>query len=163
MSMLNSRMCSLKQLEPSRAHNQFLNGGNTYSTKDTSILAWGVCYLFSKQKITNGILDLGATKSKKMFERVMNSIAKKNIWCSCGPVRMSFTKEYEDEEFLRLHKMRKAFWDYSLESPKPVAVFPWKLIDITEIWGTKQPNFLKNIQCFVDCCHKNLSKLKESV
>ena len=33
------RMCSLKQLEPSRVHNQFLNGGNTYSTKDTSILA----------------------------------------------------------------------------------------------------------------------------
>ena len=56
------RVCSLKQIELSRVRNQFLNGGNTYSTKDTSILAWGVCYLFSKQKITNKILDLGATK-----------------------------------------------------------------------------------------------------
>ena len=56
------RMCSLNQLEPSLVHNQFLNGGNKYNTKDTSILAWGVCYLFSKQKITNQILDLGETK-----------------------------------------------------------------------------------------------------
>ena len=43
------RMCSLKHLEPSLAHNQFLNGGNIYSTKNKSVLAWGVCYLFCKQ------------------------------------------------------------------------------------------------------------------
>ena len=98
-----------------------------------------------------------------MFERVMNFIAEKNMWCSYGPVRMLFTKKYEDEEFLRQYKMRKAFWDNSSESPKPVAVFAWKLLDITEIWATKQPNFLENIQASDNCVHKNLSKLKESV
>ena len=98
-----------------------------------------------------------------MFERVMNSIAEKNIWCSYVPGRMSFKKEYENEKFIRLHKMRKAFWDYSSESPKPVAVFAWKLLDITEIWATKQPNFFKNTQASVECFRKNLSKLKESI
>ena len=70
---------------------------------------------------------------------------------------MSFKKEYENEEFLRLCKMRKAFSDNSSESPKPVAVFAWKLLDITEIWATKQPNFLINIQGSVECLHKNLT------
>ena len=67
-----------------------------------------------------------------MFKRIMNSIAEKNIWCSYGPVRMFFKKQYENEEFLRLQKMKKAFSDNSSESPKPVAVFAWKLLDITE-------------------------------
>ena len=96
-----------------------------------------------------------------MFERVMNSIAEKNIWCSYGPVKMSFKKQYEDEEFLRHQKMEKAFLDNSSESPKPVAVFAWKLLDITEIWATKQPNFLKDIQASVECFRKNLSKQKK--
>ena len=43
-----------------------------------------------------------------------------------------------------------------------MAVFAWKLLDITEIWATKQPNFLENMQASVECFHKNLSKLKES-
>ena len=59
--------------------------------------------------------------------------------------------------------MRKTFSDNSSESPNPVAVFVWKLLDITEIWATKQPNFLKNIQGSVKCFHKNLSKLKKGV
>ena len=44
-----------------------------------------------------------------------------------------------------------------------MAVIDWKLLDITEILATKQPNVLKDIQGSVDCFHKNLSKLKESV
>ena len=83
------RMCSLKQLEPSLEHNQTLNGGNIYRTKNNSVLAWGVCYLFSKQRITlnqHKIIDLGATKSTELFENIMGSIAEKNICCSYGPV-----------------------------------------------------------------------------
>ena len=45
------RMCTLKQLEPSLKHNEWLNCGNIYETKDTSVLAWRVCYLFSKQNL----------------------------------------------------------------------------------------------------------------
>ena len=93
----------------------------------------------------------------------MNSIADKNIWCSYGPVRISFKKGNENEEFLRLCKMKKGFSDNSSESPKPVAVFAWKLLNITDIWATKQPNFLKYIQVPVECFHKNMSKLKRSV
>ena len=41
---------------------------------------------------------------------------------------------------------------------KPVAFFAWKLLDITEIWATKQPNFLESIQESVNSFHKNLSE-----
>ena len=44
-----------------------------------------------------------------------------------------------------------------------MVVFAWKLLDITETWATKQPNFLKNIQGSVERFHKYLSKLKKSV
>ena len=90
----------------------------------------------------------------------MKSIAEKSIWCSYGSVRMSFRKQ--DEEFLRFNRMKKSFSEGS-EAPKPVAVFAWKLLDITEIWATKHPDFLKAIQNRVECFHENLARLKKSV
>ena len=59
--------------------------------------------------------------------------------------------------------MQKAFSSKSSEGPKPVAVFAWKRLDVTEIWSQKQPNFLENIQGPVDRFHKNLSELKKRV
>ena len=119
-------MCSLNQLEPSLVHNQFLNGGNIYDTKIRPVLAWGVCYLFCKQKITinqNKIIDLGAIKSTTLFDNIMGLIVEKKIWCSYGQVRMSFKKDDENEEFLRFCHMEEPFSNQSSESQKPVAVF----------------------------------------
>ena len=47
------------------------------------------------------------------------------------------------------------------ENPKPVAVFAWTLLDETELWLPKIPNFLENLQSDVKCFHKNLGKLKK--
>ena len=47
------------------------------------------------------------------------------------------------------------------ENSKPVATFAWKLLDITEISVSKQPNFLENLQGPVNGFHKNLEKLKK--
>ena len=122
------RMCTLKQLEPSLKHNEWLNGGNIYETKDTSVLARGVCYLFSKQNLIpkqTKIIDIADGQASTFFNNIMTSIAEKSIWCSYGPVRMSFKKEYEDEEFLRRNRMEKTF-DWATknpENPKPVAKF----------------------------------------
>ena len=49
------------------------------------------------------------------------------------------------------------------ETPKPVAVFAWKLLDETELWLPKIPNFLEKLQSDVDCFHKNLEKLEKSL
>ena len=48
------------------------------------------------------------------------------------------------------------------EKPKPVAAFAWKLLDETELWLPKIPNFLENLQSDVKCFHKNLGKLKKN-
>ena len=161
------RMCSLKQLEPSLIHNQDLNGGNKYKTKTNSVLAWGICYLFSKQKIyknQKAIIDLGSPKtSTALFNKKMVSISEKDVWCRYNKTHMSFTKKDEDEEFLRLKRMEKAFNDNNSESIKPVACFGYKLLDIIEIQVTKQHNFLENMQESIECFHKNLSSLKQRV
>ena len=59
------RMCSLKQLEPSRVHNHFLNGGIRIAPKIHLYLHGEFVICSASKKITNEILDLGATKSKK--------------------------------------------------------------------------------------------------
>ena len=88
---------------------------------------------------------------------------EKSIWCSYGRVRTAFTKEDEDEEFLRKIHTENAFdWaKNNPEKPKPVAVFAWKLLDETELWLPKIPNFLENLQSDVERFHKNLEKLKK--
>ena len=132
------RICSLKQIEPSPAHNPILNGGKVYQSKGGSTLAWGICYLYSKQKLNpkqKNIIDLGSAKSSKLFEKIMTSIAEKEIF----------------------------FTDKGKATYFPVAVLAWKPLNITEIWEQKKPNFLEKIQKPVECFHKNLGKLKNTL
>ena len=160
------RMCKRDDLEPSLKHNEWLNGGNIYETKETSSLAWEVCYLYSKQNLVpnqNKIIDIADGQTSTFFSNIMASITEKSIWCSRGRVRTTFTKEDEDEEFLRKTHMENAFdWaKNNPEKPKPVAVFAWKILDETELWLPKIPNFLEKLQSDVECFHKNLEKLKK--
>ena len=160
------RICSLKQIEPSPAHNPILKGGKVYQSKDSSTLAWGICYFYSKQKVSpkeKNIIDLGSAKSSKLFEKIMGSIAEKEIFCLYGDVITTFTKDDEDMEFSNLYEMRKLFIDNDIATHFPVAVFAWKLLNITESWEQKKPNFLENIQKPVECFHKNLVKLKKTL
>ena len=69
----------------------------------------------------------------------------------------------EDMEFSNLYEMRKLFTDKGIAKHFPVAVFAWKLLNITEIWEQKKPNFLESIQKPVECFHKNLGKLKKTL
>ena len=74
------RMCSFDQIGPCQSHNSFLNRTNEYKTKHKTPLAWGVCYVYSKQslfKTQKNILDLGSPKiTKALFEKVMKRIAE---------------------------------------------------------------------------------------
>ena len=76
----------------------------------------------------------------------MASVEEKEIFCVYGDVRTTFTKDDEDMEFSNLYEMRKLFTDKGIATHFPVAVFAWKLLNITEIWGQKKPSFLENIQ-----------------
>ena len=90
------RMCSFEQIGPSQSHNSFLNGTNEYKTKHKTPLAWGICYIFSKQslfKTQKNILDLGSPKiTKTLFEKIIKRIGENNGWCSYGDIRMEFTR-----------------------------------------------------------------------
>ena len=108
------RICSLKQIEPSPAHNPILNGGKVYQSKGGSTLAWGICYLYSKQKLSpkqKNIIDLGSAKSSKLFEKIMLSIAEKKTYYFHGDVRTTFTKDDVDLKRTRLWYMRELFTD----------------------------------------------------
>ena len=59
--------------------------------------------------------------------------------------------------------MRKLFANKGKATHFPVAVFAWKLLNTTEIWEQKQPNFLESIRKPVECFHKNLRKLKSAI
>ena len=162
------RICKLNDLEPSLKHNQWLNGGNIYETKEASVLAWGVCYLYSKHNLVpneNKIIDIAEGQKSTFFRNIMTSIMEKSIWCSYGKVRTAFTKEDENNEFLRKIHMEKAFdWaQKNSEKPKPVAVFAWKLLGETELWLPKTPNFLEKLQSDVEYFQKNLEKLKKTL
>ena len=93
----------------------------------------------------------------------MASVAEKEIFCVYGDVRTTFTEDDEDMEFSNLYETRKLFTDKGIATHFPVAVFAWKLLNITEIWKQKKPNFLENIQKPVECFHKNLGKLKKTL
>ena len=123
------RICSLQQIEPSSLHNPTINGGKVYRAKGGSALAWGICYLFSKQKLSpkqRNILDLGSAKYSKLFGKIMASVAEEEIFCLYGDIRTTFTKANEDMEFSKLCEMRKLsqtrakqhiyLWQFSLGS-----------------------------------------------
>ena len=72
----------------------------------------------------------------------MVSIAEKEIYCFHRDVRTTFTENDADLERTRLWYMRELFKDKGISMYFPVAVFAWKLLNITEIWEQKKPNFL---------------------
>ena len=151
------RICSFQQIEPSSSHNPTMNGGKVYRAKGGSALSWGICYLYSKQKLSpkeKNIIDLGSAKYSKLFGKIMASVAEKEIFCAYGAVRTTCTKEDEDIEFSKLCQMRKLFTDKGTATHFPVAVFAWKLLNTTEIWEPKQSNVLESIQKQVDCFTK---------
>ena len=160
------RICSLKQIVPSPAHNHILNGGKAYQSKYGSTLAWGICYLYSKQKQSpkqKNIIELCSAKSSKLFEKIMASVAEKETLCFHGNVRTTFTEDDEQMERTQLWYMREHFKDKGTSTYFPVAAFTWKLLNVTEIWEQKKPNFLESIQKPVECFHKNLVKLKKTL
>ena len=160
------RICSLQQIEPSSSHNPILNGGKLYTAKNGSALAWSICYLYSKQKLSpkqKNIIDLGASKLSKLFKQVMASVAEKETFCAYRNVRTTFTKEDGDMELSNLQKIRKLFTDKGIATHFSVAVFAWKLLNTAEIWEQKQPSFLESIQKPVERFHKNLRKLKNTI
>ena len=93
----------------------------------------------------------------------MGSVAEKEIFCVYGAVRTTFTKADEEMEFSKLCEMRKLFTDKGTATHFPVAAFAWKLLNATAIWEPKQPNFLESIKKPVECFHKNLKKLKNTI
>ena len=76
----------------------------------------------------------------------MVSIAEKETYCFHGHVRTTFTEDDKEMELSHLYDMRDLFTDRRHVTHFPVAVFAWKLLDITEIWEQKKPNFLESIQ-----------------
>ena len=119
------RICSLQEIEPSSSHNSAINGGKVYRAKDGSALAWGICYLYSKQKLgpkQKNIIDLGSAKYSKLFGKIMALVAEKEIFCVYGDVRTTFTKEDEDMEFSKLCEMRKLVTDKGIATH-----FLWRL------------------------------------
>ena len=122
--------------------------------------------IYSKQKLSpkqKNIIDLGSAKYSKLFVKVMASVAEKEIFCVYGAVRTTFTKEDENMEFSKLCEMRKLFANKGKATHFPVAALAWKLLNTTEIWEPKQPNFLESIRKQVECFHKNLRKLKGAI
>ena len=160
------RICSFQQIGPSSSDNPTINEGKVCRAKNGSTLAWGICYLYSKQKLSpkqNNIIDLGAAKYSKLFGKIMSSVAEKEIFCVYGVIRTTFTKEDEDMEFSKLCEMRRLFADKGKATHFPVAVFAWTLLNTTEIWEPKLPNFLESIRKQVECFHKNLRKINSTI
>ena len=62
----------MTRVEPSLKHNGWLNGGNIYETKETSTLAWGICYLYSKHNLVpnqNKIIDIADGQTSTFFQQ----------------------------------------------------------------------------------------------
>ena len=157
------RMCSFKQLGLGLEHNPLLNGGAVHITKRTSALACGVCLLYGTEKLfktQDKLLDLGATKSTAMFEEIMRRISSKKITASPCSSYMEFGGgEFWDEcDFLKGLRKETFANEWPTNFYKPVAFFAWKLLDITNIWATKQPNCLERIQDSMNRFHENLTE-----
>ena len=156
-------MCSFKQLGLGLQHNPLLNGGTVHRTNRTSALACGVCLLHGKEKLfktQDKHLDLGATRSTAMFEEIMRRISSKEIHTNPCSSYMEFGEVDHWDEWDFLKRLSKETFpnEWPTNCYKPVAFFAWKLLDITNIWATKQPNFLERIQDSVNSFHENLSE-----
>ena len=159
------RMCSLGQLGMNLAHNAALNGGVVHKTKTPFPRAWGICFLRSKTKLNpkqTQLLDLGGVQSKLLFADIMFSIKKQDILVDYPQIRVVYDQAAKKRELANLRAQnayfRQATWGRG--EFYPVAFFAWKLLDITEIWEDKQPNFLEAIQDKINSFHKNLERQK---
>ena len=155
------RMSSFKHLNLGLEHNYLLNGGSVPNTKRKSALACGICLLSSKKRLYKNqsrLLDLGATKSTSMFERVMHRISSNEIFINPLSSYVEFKYHYHCEEFHFLKEVNKNTFteEWPANHYKPVAFFAWKLLDISEIWEHKIPNFLESFQTQIITFHKKL-------
>ena len=69
---------------------------------------------------------------------------------------MTFSEQDKSAEKERLEFMRLAFKSGDLRIPIPVALFAWKLLDVTEIWSSKKPSFLEENKATIERFHKSL-------
>ena len=87
--------------------------------------------------------------------------SKKIIANPCSSYMKFGGVDFEDKcDFLKRLSKETFRKEWPANSYKPVAFFAWKLLDITEIWATKQPDFLQSIQEAVNRFHENLSEQK---
>ena len=159
------RMCSLNQLGMNLEHNATLNGGVVHRTKTPFPRAWGICVLRSKTKLRpehTQRFDLGSVQSTLLFADIMFSIAKHDLLVDSPTIRVVYHQAAKKRELAALRAenayFRKANWGSG--AFYPVAFFAWKLLDITEIWEPKRPNFLEAIQDTINSFHRNLERQK---
>ena len=159
------RMCNIGQLGINLEHNANHNCGVVHKTKTPFPRAWGICIFESKHKLhptQTTLFNLGTTKSQDMFARVMCGIAAGTIKATYRRVRVVFTPAAKNEELNVLRTAKDGFrtmvWGQA--HYHPVAFFAWKLLDITEIWEHKIPNFLEALQPSLITFHKNLEREK---
>ena len=75
---------------------------------------------------------------------------------------MEFKEQDKIAEKERLELMRVAFKaGKELRIPIPVALFVWKLLDVTEIWASKKPEFLVGVKGKIESFHKSLAAARK--
>ena len=92
----------------------------------------------------------------------MFSIAKHDILVDFPKIRVVYDQAAKKRELATLRAENAHFLQATWGRGEfyPVAFFAWKLLDITEIWEHKQPNFLEAIQDTISSFHKNLERQK---
>ena len=92
----------------------------------------------------------------------MFSIAKQDLLVDRPKIRVVYDQAAKKRELATLRAENEHFRQATWERGEfyPVAFFAWKLLDITEIWEQKQPNFLEKIQEAINSFHKNLERQK---
>ena len=146
-------------------HNATLNAGVVHKTKTPFPRAWGICFLRSKTKLhpkQTQLLDLGGVQSQLLFADIMFSIAKQDILVDSPKIRVVYDQAAKKRELATLRAENAHFLQVTWGQGEfyPVAFFAWKLLDITEIWEHKQPNFLEAIQDTINSFQKNLERQK---
>ena len=133
------RMCSLSQLGMNLDYNVTQNAIG--KTKTPFPRAWGICILESKYKLTPrqaSLLNLGTTKALDIFNQALRDISSGKF----------------DELRVLYNRVRVASW--SGDAFHPVAFFAWKLLDITELEESKDPNYLQQLEPAITAFHNSL-------
>ena len=96
----------------------------------------------------------------------MQKLAGKDLWCSYGKVRLSFSDKARNEEKQPLLFVAKALRKQDQIFCKrgfPVTFFMWKLIDYTTITVTKKPQLLQKLQEKVENFHKDKNAVANKI